>query len=784
MKPKKTSTPKQIVKKKTVKKSIAKDISQADLTSLKNDLQEQGRRLEEILLKVDADKHLRIPISFDEFLHLAAKSPEHVFRDIFQIFSDMVRYYIPEGKDEYGMTDDSIGFMHYDCSRLFQENCDNPFFADRLFANRFVNLVDSFKQGAQGKYIYLFEGPPGSGKSTFLNILLQKLEEYIQKDEGAMYKTFWRLDIQMLNKLGKFDTVMQKMSEHIDTDNLDENEPRTYLDISCPSNDHPILQIPKSYRKKFLEELVQDKIFRKKLFEEKEYEWVLKEIPCSICKSIYTSLLDILGDPMQVFKMLHVRKVNYNRQFGNGISVFNPGDRIDNYPIRNESLQKTINETLKSEEIKYSYSYFAKTNNGVLALMDIKDYNAERLKNMHGIISDGVHKVDLDEEKIKSLFIGLINPGDKEQFKNIPSFNDRIISVNVPYVLDYNTEVAIYKDKFGKQIESFFLPRVLKNFTKIIIASRLNRFSPAINDWIKDPRQYEKYADDNLLLLKMELYTGKIPTWLSDEDIKKFDRLTRKDVIMESESEGLSGFSGRQSLNIFTNFITKFARPDKMITMDMVAKFFTQKEDFFNGKIPDGFIYALESMYEYDTLQEIKESIYDFNEDRISRDIQNYLFAINFEPSVKETCNYTGDEIEITEDYFSNFEAIILGTTAPVRERKSFRRDVQGEYISKTLSQEIRLDGKNITETELYQNLFEKYTRNLKENALAPYVGNDNFRRAIQEYGTANFDSYDEKMKRDIKLMLTNLKNKFKYSLDGAIQVSLYVLDQNLAKRF
>ena len=39
-------------------------------------------------------------------------------------------------------------------------------------------------------------------------------------------------------------------------------------------------------------------------------------------------------------------------------------------------------------------------------------------------------------------------------------------------------------------------------------------------------------------------------------------------------------------------------------------------------------------------------------------------------------------------------------------------------------------------------------------------------------------------MKRDIKLLLANLKNKFKYSLDGAVQVSLYVLDQNLAKRF
>ena len=465
-------------------------------------------------------------------------------------------------------------------------------------------------------------------------------------------------------------------------------------------------------------------------------------------------------------------------------SVFNPGDRIDDYPIRNEMLQQMINELLKNEEIKYSYSYLAKTNNGVLALMDIKDHNVERLKSLHGIISDGIHKVDFDEEKIKSLFVGLINPADKTHYEKIPSFQDRIITVIVPYVLDYNTEVSIYLNKFGKSIESHFLPGVLHNFAKIIIASRLNKESAVIKKWITNPSDYDKYVDENMLLLKMELYTGKIPGWLSDDHVKKFDKSTRKNLIMESETEGVQGFSGRQSLNIFSAFLTKYMKPDKMITMDMVTRFFAQKDENFIGKVPDGFMESLESMYEYDILQEVKDSIYYYNEKQISRDIQNYLFSINYEPVVTETCIYTNDIIEITEDFFTEFEVIILGTTSPVKERKAFRRDVQSEYITKTLVQEINVDNKKITETELFHTLFEKYTKNLKENALAPYAGNENFRRAIQEYGTSNFNAYDERLQRYIKLMLNNLKNKYKYSLEGAKQVSIYALDKNLAKKY
>lgn len=758
------------------------------------EIESRGSRLEALikLSKDMLDKERRMPIPFNDFLYLASCSPEIVFRDIFQLFYDMVHYYIPEGIEEYPELPDSVGFLGYDCTNLFVRDCDNPFFADRLFAYRLMNLIESFREGTLQNHIFLFEGPAGSGKSTFLNNILFKLEEYTRTQQGTIYKTYWRLDIE---KLGGIRHLQDTFSEHVNGDDSEEfmqmlnipqasliEYPRKYLQFSCPKHDHPILQIPKSYRKKFLDELIPDDDFKDVLFNKKEYEWVLKEIPCNICKSIFSTLLDELGDPLEVFGMINARKSQFNRQFGEGISVFNPGDQLYRRPIVNPILQSMINGLLKTDSVSFIFSDLAKTNNGVLALMDIKENNVERLMNLHGIISDGIHKVDLYEERIRTLFFGLVNPEDKVHYEKIKSFQDRIITVNIPYVLDYNTEVSIYKNKFGKDIEKNFLPQILENFAKIIISTRLNTDSPLLRKWILDPGRYSKYLDKNMLLLKMDIYTGRIPSWLSEEDLKRFDRQIRKDILAASENEGLKGISGRMSINVFNSFFSKYSKLEKLISMDNLVEFFTQDNAHINREIPEGFVDSLADMYDYEVLQQVKEALYFYNEKQITQDILNYLFAINFDAGTTEINPETGDKIIISEDYFKNFEALLLGTTSTPEQRKTFRYDNQNDYITKTLAQEMKIRSRKLTETEQFRTLFDKYTRSLKENALATYVDNDNFRRAILAYNTPGFNAYDERIKKDVTLLITNLKRKFKYRTEGARQISVYVLDRKLAK--
>jgi hypothetical protein len=66
-------------------------------------------------------------------------------------------------------------------------------------------------------------------------------------------------------------------------------------------------------------------------------------------------------------------------------------------------------------------------------------------------------------------------------------------------------------------------------------------------------------------------------------------------------------------------------------------------------------------MYDYTILQEVKESLYYYNESQISKDIQNYLFAVNFELGSFETCTFTGEKLEITDEFLASIEQRILG---------------------------------------------------------------------------------------------------------------------------
>ncbi len=753
------------------------------------------------------------PVPFDEFLALLNLKPAGVMRNVFQVFHDMMRFYVGEGVDEYPDDPESIGFAYYDCTRLFVEDSDNPFFADRLFANRLMTHIESLKRGAQQNKIYIFDGPPGCGKSTFLNNLLKKFETFANLPQGGMrFEAVWRLDRKLL-EMGKNNgqpPVLEKVSDLMHSlreteDPCDEGmaeeaggpDPmygdlsvvefnEDYVEVPCPSHDHPILMIPKRYRRSLFDDIFENDEFKWKLFTDKEYEWVFRDKPCTICSSLYQALLRILKSSQEAFKMLYARPYHFNRRLGQGISVFNPGDRPMRQTIlSNPMLQRRINAMLRdSNQVKYIFSRYAKTNNGIYALMDVKSHNIERLIELHNIISEGVHKVEDIEESVKSLFLALMNPEDKKNIEDIQSFSDRIEYIKIPYVLDLNTEVEIYRNIFGRQVDDHFLPRVLHNFARVIISSRLRIRSDALLEWIGDPSKYRHYCDENLQLLKMEIYTGYIPGWLTEEDRKRFTAKRRLKIIAESETEGEKGFSGRDSIKIFNDFYSTFAREDRLINMGNLYTYFTRTRRDLGDMLPVGFLESLIRLYDYTILQEVKESLYYYNAEQISRDIQNYLFAINFEIGSVETCKFTGERLEITEEFFESIENRLLGSRSDPERRGLFRRETQQEYASKTLTQEILLGGLDVTETDLYQTLHERYIYNIKEKVLDPFLENENFRKAIKDYNEEDFRTYDRRIRDDVTFLINNLCTKSGYTEQGAKEVCIYVIDNDLAAKF
>jgi predicted Ser/Thr protein kinase len=664
------------------------------------------------------------------------------------------------------------------------------------------------KRGAQQNKIYIFRGPPGCGKSTFLNNLLKKFEAYAGTEAGLRYEVVWRFDRRKFCATVNDDEhpVIERLSHLLEAFERSEadaapacDEPdrsgsvqaAAYVDghaveIPCPSHDNPILLIPKTFRRDFFDDLFRNDQFKYKLATEKEYEWVFKDHPCTVCSSLYDALLYRLKSPRLVFECLYARPYRFNRRLGEGISVFSPGDRpLRQQVITNPLIQKQINRILNdSHQVKYIFSQYARTNNGIYALMDVKSHNAERLIELHNIISEGLHKVEDIEENVNSLLLAVMNPEDQKNIEGFQSFLDRVEYINIPYVMDLNTEVEIYRNIFGRHIDDSFLPRVLHNFARVIISSRVKRRSEALLEWISEPEKYRLYCDENLQLLKMEIYTGYIPKWLSDEDRKRLTAKRRRRIIADSETEGDFGISGRDSIKIFNEFFSTYAKSDKLINMSDLCKFFTKVHKEVRDLIPQGLLDSLLRMYDYTVLQEVKESLYYYNEEQIAREIQNYLFGINFETGMSVTCAYTGDRLEITEDFLSSVEYRLIGSSASRFQRLEFRRETQREYTSRTLTQEIMVEGVGIAQTRLFQDLHDRYVYNLKEKVLDPLLENENFRRGIKDFNEEAFKTYDNKIREDVAYLITNLGRKYHYSEQGAKEVCIYVIDNDLAKKF
>jgi predicted Ser/Thr protein kinase len=756
----------------------------------------------------------RSSIPFEEFLNELVADPPPLIRNVFQIFHDMMKAYVGEGVEEYPDDPESIHYVLYDCNKLFVEGSDYPFFADRLFANRLISLVEALKRGAQQNKIYIFKGPPGCGKSTFLNNLLMKFEEYANTNAGLRYETVWHFDRKILQGFKDHDThpVLEKLSQLLETSFPDQTEqmPETklqnslqgseaytaahyaprllddFIEVPCPSHDNPILMIPKHHRREFFDDLFKNSEFKWKLATEKEYDWVFRDNPCTICSSLYEALLDRLQSSQKVLDMLYARPYRFNRRLGEGISVFNPGDKpLGQIVMNNPILQKHINSLLRdSSRVQYIYSRYAKTNNGIYALMDVKSHNTERLSELHNIISEGVHKVEDIEENVNSLLLAVMNPEDEKNIQEFQSFLDRVEYITIPYVMDLATEVEIYREIFGKHIDERFLPRVLHNFARVIISSRLNQKSEAMLEWISDPSKYRIYCDENLQLLKMEIYTGYIPKWLNEEDLKNLTAKLRRKIIAESETEGEHGVSGRDSIKIFNEFYSAYAKKEKLINMSDLCKFFTKIHSSVKDLIPRGFLDSLLRMYDYTILQEVKESLYYYNQEQISREIQNYLFAINFEIGAVEACTYTGEKLVITEEFLDGIESRLLGTKMDGTQRKAFRAASQKEYTTKTLTQEIMVEGLPITATKIFQSMHDRYVYNLKEKVLDPFLENENFRRAIKDYNKEDFKTYDRRIRDDVSYLIDNLCSKYRYAEQGAKEVCMYVIDNDLAKKF
>ena len=198
-----------------------------------------------------------------------------------------------------------------------------------------------------------------------------------------------------------------------------------------------------------------------------------------------------------------------------------------------------------------------------------------------------------------------------------------------------------------------------------------------------------------------------------------------------------------------------------------------------DAHIPKKFLASLVDSYDYAILNEIQEALYFYSKDQIRRDILNYLCAVSYDLNDTVTCSETGEEIEVTVDFLKLMASRIAGKDVNEKEALRFAKEVQKKYVVSVASKQA-----NVTETELYQELFAAHVRNLKEGALEPFVANKNFPEAIKAFKSDEFAAFDTRLKEHVLHMITNLMKDFGYSEQGAKEICLYALEKKLVEKF
>lgn len=669
-------------------------------------------------------------IPFEQFLETIP--PKYIFRNIFNVVSDMVDYYIGDGLQEYPNDPESINYIDYDTSKMFEENQTDPFYPDRLFANRFVSKFKHLDKGSRQNKIYVFRGPPGSGKSTFLNCFINKAEEYVNRGPGTLYEVIWKLDD---------------------------------LTIPCPSHDNPILLIPKEERQELFNDILDnDPELKDKVFNDRSFEWLFYAEPCTFCTSILQGLTD--KDQSNLLSYIYTRQYKMNSRVSEGISVFNSNDELPkfkNQPTKN--IQDRLDEFFREQgsTVRYDHSLYAKSNNGIYCLMDLNDNNQCRLKSLRGIVSEGKHKVNTIEEQVNSLFTIVTNPDDEYAIED-GALEDRKDVTPMNYVLIPKTQSKIFKKIYGENVENNFYPGIIDYFSRIIIATRMNRDVDLFDEWLEDKSPYRSICDKYFLILKMEIYTGNIPEWLKEEDKDRFTYDIRKGFIDNSLYEGLGGISDRKAIELFGNLV-KYFNGD-LVNFPKLKEYCERVDEGIKELLPGGlgFIASLEKYYVFELVQQIEECLFQKNTEQIKNNIKNYLHSLYY--NLGDEMHIGEEKIQLNENFYEEIESYLFGRSSDQSRHNVFRKYIAEQTANKCSTEE----------TDIFKELYDKYTYGLKRNMATSFVQDENVRNALKDYNSPSFESYDIKTKRKVNNVITNMIDKYGYTQETAVDVCLYIL--------
>ena len=521
---------------------------------------------------------------------------------------------------------------------------------------------------------------------------------------------------QVLLLLGPVGAGKSALVEHIKSA-LEQCEPVFALE-GCPIREEPLHLIPRSLRGEF----------------EKNYGIKIEGDLCPVCR--HRLINEYEGD----FTKFPITQASFSVRGRKGVGVVPPMDpntQDTSLLIGSEDISKLDLYPEDDPRVLSLNGAFNVGNRGIVEFVEVFKNEIEFLHTM--ITATQEKNVPSPGKQAMIYFDGVIlahcNEAEWNKFKaehTNEAILDRIVRVNVPYTLEFEQEVKIYKKLIGRSdFDCHIAPHTLEVAAMFAVLSRL------------------KPSNKVDSLTKMKIYNGE--EIVEKGLIKKVDI---KDLREEVEDEGMTGISTRFIMKAIDaalsdsskNMITPISIRDALIKQ--------VKEQIVNADDRKVYLQFLQKTLHEEYLsileKEITKAFVTAYEEQAESLFNNYLdHAEAYVNNTKVKDRVTNEEMEADEKFLASIEEQI-GIKGSAK--NNFRADITSYMFAKLRRGEV-IDWRS------YGPLREAI-----ENKLVSSV------RDISRIVTKS-KSRDVKQQKKFNAMVKTLMDDYGYNEDSAEEV-------------
>ncbi|MGQ0613040.1 MAG: PrkA family serine protein kinase [Planctomycetaceae bacterium] len=638
-------------------------------------------------------------------------------------------------------------------------------------------IVRNFAQEGRADKLILMHGPNGSSKSSIADMIFKGLEAYSHTPEGALYRFAWVFPKAEVDGRGLgFQGAVRRSPEGTESYAfLPPEEIATIVPSDMKTN--PALLIPREHREEYLRDVckgVPDFPFRH----------ILRGDLGTKSRAFFDALMTAhQGDWKRVMRYVRVERFYVSRRYRTAAVTIEPQMHVDA-----EARQATADMTLvnlppalQNLRLYEVGGDLVDANRGLVEFSDILKRPLELNKYLLTTTEKGTLRIPGAMAYVDLVMIGSANEKQLDAFKtdpNFTSFKGRMELVLVPYLLEYEKEMEIYRDQLaGIRRRMHLAPHAARSAALWAVLTRL---------WRPDPAHYEEPLKSVVArltpLAKALLYQGKDPSDLEDlspEDVKLL-RANLERLAGEFRDgpvyEGRFGASPREMKTILLDAsyrteskcftpITVLAELRNLVR-DKTVHDFLKLEPRGGYNDPARFVEDVERALVRVVARETREAMGLIEEAEYDRRFERYFHhVIAYVRRTKVSDPLSGEGTNPDPTVLDSVERLL----PTGRDIDLFRQNL----IAKVGAWSVSRAGEKVN----FRGLFPEILRALKEDF---YQRRKETIRQVEDdllvTGTPAFEYLSPERKERVETTLANLEARYGYVRESALEMGAYAI--------